>query len=322
MSEPIVKLFAGDPYRCEEALAAREEALRQLDPDLERQLHFADEIQPGELELDLTSMSLFALGRHVVVRRIEKLRSPKAFVPLLDASFAEGTYLSLVGGDLRATHPIVKAVKRLDAYVALPPPRGSAARGTAKRILDAHGVMLTGPAFQQLLHRCGTDLMTIASEADKLRLLGGDRPLDPTAVEQAVFPSAERTVYPFYDRLGEGDLAAALAELRELREDSGRIVGGILRHLSRLMMIRLLLDRRVARSEIASAVGMPAWLLRRLVGQANRRSLDELARALRLGVRLDRDIKGGRLDAEDALMTLVFAAAGSWATRPPRPEPE
>ncbi len=317
MSEPILRLFTGDPYRCERALADRDAALRAEDPNLERHVHFGDEVQVGTLELDLTSLSLFALGRHFVVRRVEKVRAPKSFAPLLEVPFAEGTYLTLIATDLRATNPIAKAAKARDALVSLPTPRGNAVRGSAKEILAERGISLSGAAFEEFLHRCGNDLLTIVQEADKLRSLASERPIDEETIERTVFPSAERTVYPFYDRLGEGDLNATLTELRELREDPGRVLGGILRHLTRLVMIRLLLDRKTARSEMAASVGVQDWLLRRLIGQAQRRSLKELTAALRFGVDLDREIKSGLVHPADALMSLVFAAAGSSSTRRP-----
>jgi DNA polymerase III delta subunit len=315
MSEPILRLFTGDPYRCERALAAREAALHAQDPELERHVHFADEVQTGTLELALTSLSLFALGRHFIVRRVEKVRAPKSFVSLLEGSFADGTYLTLIATDLRATSPIAKAATARDALVSLPPPRGNAIRGTAKEILAEHGVDLPGPAFHEFLHRCGNDLLTIAQETDKLRVLSSKGPIDVETVERTVYPSAERTVYPFYDRLGEGKLSEALTELGGLREDPGRILGGILRHLTRLVMIRLLLDRRTPRSEMAPSVGVQDWLLRRLIGQAQRRSVTELTASLQLGVDLDRQIKSGLVRPADALMSLVLTAAGPPATR-------
>jgi len=315
MSEPILRLFTGDPYRCERALADREAALRAVDPNLERHVHFADEIEAGSLELDLTSLSLFALGRHFVVRRLEKIRAPKSFVPIVEGTFATGTYLTLIATDLRATSPIAKAVAARDALVALPAPRGNAIRSCATEILSEHGVKLAGNAFREFLHRCGNDLLTVAHEADKLRVLASKSTIDEGTIARTVFPSAERTAYPFYDRLGEGDLSAALAELRGLREDPGRMVGGILRHLARLAMIRLLLDRKSPRKEMATSVGVQEWLLRRLIGQAQRRSLPQLADALRLGVDLDREIKSGLVHPDDALMSLVLAAAGPGSTR-------
>lgn len=314
MSEPILRLFTGDPYRCEGALAAREAALRAQDPNLERHVHFADEVQVGALELDLTSLSLFSLTRHFVVRRVEKVRAPKAFVPILEEEYAEGTYLTLLAIDLRATHPIARAAKARDALVSLPAPRGNAVPGSAKEILSERGVSLTEPAFRELLHRCGNDLLTIAQEAEKLCSLASDGPINEETVERTVFPSAERTVYPFYDRLGEADLNGALTELRGLREDPGRILGGVLRHLTRLAMVRLLLDRKTARTEMAASVGVQEWLLRRLIGQAQQRSLIELASALRLGVDLDREIKSGLVRPADALIELVLAATDASRT--------
>ncbi len=309
MSEPTLRVFTGDPYRCERALAAREAALRAVDPNLERHVHFADEVQLGTLELDLTSLALFSLARHFVVRRVEKVRASKAFVAILETEFADGTYLTLIATDLRATGPIAKAAKACDALVSLPAPRGNAIRTSAAEILSERGVALTEPAFRQFLHRCGNDLLTIAQEAEKLRSLAPEGPIDEETVERTVFPSAEQTVYPFYDRLGQADLSGALTELRELREEPGRILGGVLRHLTRLAMIRLLLDRKTDRSEMAASVGVQEWLLRRLVGQAQRRSLVGLASALRLGVDLDREIKSGLVRPSDALMTLVFAGS-------------
>ena len=317
MSEPILRLFAGDPYRCDRALADREAALRARDPNLERHVHFADEVQAGTLELDLTSLSLFALGRHFVVRRVEKARAPKPFARLLDVPFADGTYLTLIAADLREASPIAKAAKARKALVSLPAPRGNAVRRSAKEILTERGVSLDGAALDEFLHRCGNDLLTIDQEAHKLRSLASEKPFDEKTIERTVFPSAERTVYPFYDRLGEGDLGATLTELRELREDPGRILGGILRHLTRLVMIRLLLDRRIARSEMAASVGVQDWLLRRLIGQAQRRSAKQLTAALRLGVDLDREIKSGLVHPADAVMQLVLAVTDPGSTRRP-----
>jgi len=316
MSEPIFRLFSGDPYRCERALADREAALRAADPEMERHVHFADEVQSGSLELDLTSLSLFALGRHFVVRRVEKAKPPKSFVPLLESSFAQGTYLTMIATDLRATHPIAKAAKARDAWIALAAPRGNAVRGSAKEILAERGVTLTGPAFQELLRRCGNNLLTISQEAGKLQSVGSERPIEPQLIERTVFPSAEQTVYPFYDRLGEANLSATLAELRTLQEDPGLIVNGILRHLTRLTMIRVLLDRKVARSQMAASIGVQDWLLRRLVGQAQQRPLDQLTATLRRGIQLDYEIKSGQTRPADALMSLVLEAVGTRSTRP------
>ena len=73
MSEPQITLFVGDSFRCERALFKREAALRASDPEYERRVLFGDELDPKSFEIELCSASLFALGRHFVVRLVERI---------------------------------------------------------------------------------------------------------------------------------------------------------------------------------------------------------------------------------------------------------
>jgi len=166
---------------------------------------------------------------------------------------------------------------------------------------------LPEPALRLLVLRSSASLLAIAQEADKLQALGDGVDLGEDLVRRLVFANTEQTVYPLYDKVGEGDLRGALCELETLRDNPGRVLGGAIRHLSRLVMVRLLLDQR-ARSNMASWVGQPDWLLKRLIQQAKRRPLKEIAHLLRTAVRLDREIKRGLVPAADALLTLVLSS--------------
>ncbi len=316
MSEPQLRLITGDPYLCEQALAAREAALRALDPEIERQALFADEVELSSLDLELRSCSLFTLGRHFVIRRVEKLRSAKAFADILDKPLPEGTYLTLLAGSLKAAHAVLKAAKGAGAALVLPTPKGAALQRAAREVLQASGLALSSTVSRMLLAECGNDLLSLQHELRKLRTLAADEQISEVAARELCFNHTEATVYPFYDRLGEGKLAPALGELDGLQEDSGRIVGGIIRHFTRLVMVRLLLDQRRPQSDIASNVGVQDWLCRRLVGQVKLRSTETLARTLRLGVKLDQRIKQGRVASDDALMQLILSA-----TAPESPSP-
>ncbi len=322
MSEPQLRLITGDPYLCDRALALREAALVAMDPDIERHGLFADELDIPSLDIELRSCSLFALGRHFVIRKIEKNRSAKALAAVLDKSIPEGTYVTLLAGPLKATNAVLKMAKtkakalaKDDIVIALPTPKGTSLQRTARGILEESGLALSNTVARTLLTECGDDLLSLHNELGKLRSLAGHDPIPEEAARALCFNHTEATVYPFYDRLGEGKLPAALGELNELREDSGRIVGGIIRHFTKLVMVRLLLDQRRPQSEIASMIGMQDWLCRRLIGQAKRRSFKPLVTALRTGVKLDQRIKQGRIAPDDALMQLILAATET-ATEP------
>jgi DNA polymerase III delta subunit len=319
MSEPQFRMMTGDAYLCDRALAAREAQLQAMDPGIERHGLFADELDISSLDVELRSCSLFALGRHFVIRKIEKNRKGKALAAVLDKPLPEGTFLTLLAGPLKATNAVLKMVKVKSKsedsdnamLSVLPTPKGTALQQAARSVLVASGLTLSNTVARTLLMECGDDLMALHSELGKLKSLAGDHPIPEVAARELCFNHTEATVYPFYDQLGSGNLAQALSELEGLREDAGRIVGGIIRHFTRLVMVRLLLDQRRPQSEIASMMGMQDWLCRRLIGQAKRRSFAPLAHALRLGVKLDQRIKQGRIAPDDALMQLILASAQS-----------
>ena len=323
MSEPQFRLMTGDPYLCDQALAERDAALLGVDPGIERHGLFADELDISSLDVELRSCSLFALGRHFVIRKIEKNRKAKALAGVLDKPIPEGTYVTLLAGSLKATNPVLKMAKakakpgNLDKniVIALPTPKGTALQRTARGILEESGLTLPNAVARTVLSECGDDLLSLHNELGKLRSFAGADPIPEEAARELCFNHTEATVYPFYDRLGEGKLPAALGELDGLREDSGRIVGGIIRHFTRLVMVRLLLDQRRSQSEIASMIGLQDWLCRRLIGQAKRRSFEPLVKALRLGIKLDQRIKQGRIAPDDALMHLILVATET-ATAP------
>ncbi len=320
MTEPQLRLLVGDPLLCEDALSAREGVLHDLDPHTERHVLFADELDVSSLDIELRSCSLFALGRHFVIRRIEKNRSAKSLAEAIAKPLSDGTFVTLLSESLRATNAVYKAAKAQDAIVALPTPKGTSLQRIARGIIQASGVSLSNEAARTLLTECGNDLLSLRNELDKLRSLRGEDPASGDDAAALCFNHTQATVYPFYDRLGEGKLAAALDELDGLREDAGRIVGGIIRHLTRLTMIRLLLDARTPSAEIPAKIGVQEWLCRRLIGQAKRRSLRQLADALRTGLEMDQRIKQGRIAPNDALMHLILVASGA-ATAPASPSP-
>jgi len=308
MGEPQILLLIGDAYRCEHALAEREAALLAADPACERHVLFGDELDPASFEIELQSASLFALGRHFVVRQVGRSKAAKAAARALDGAIPPETYVTLVASQLRATNAIFKTCKAKDAVVSLPAPRGRAVAAAVREILAAAGLDATPAAIRRLVFRNGGDLLGVSREAEKLRSLAPEGKLTEEIVDRLVFPCAERTVYPFFDRLGERSLSGALSELATLRDDRGRLLGGAIRHLARLATIRTAQEEQGTRRRLAEAVGLPDWLCRRLADQAKRHTLDDLARSLRLGIDLDLRMKRGEVAAADALLELVFAA--------------
>jgi len=318
MDVAAVTLLFGDSFRCGRALAEREQAIRAADPNVERIARFADEVDVAAFDMEVQSAPLFALGRHFVVRNVDKARKPKPWVDLAGRSLPSATYVTFLSTpDAKSSHPFVKACAERGVLVSLPGLPAKSLVQAARSILGESGLRASPQVLESLLERTNGDLVALASEARKLRAFAGNTDVAPDMVESLVFPGAETTVYPFYDRLGERDLRASLQALDDLRDDAGRILAGAVRHLARLTALRALLDKRVPQVTAGELLGLPDWLLRRLTAQAKRSRLDEAAAALALGVRLDTEVKSGALLAQDALLELVFSVTFAAAASVP-----
>ncbi len=312
---PSLVLIVGDPYRRERALAEREAAIRGEDPTCERHARFVDEVDVASLDTELQSAPLFALGRHFVIRRADGIRKPAPWVEALGRPLPPATFVTLLADELKATSPLVKFFQARGAVTTLPSPSARDAEQAVRDVAAATGLRLRADAAAILARRTGGDLLSAAGEAAKLALFAREGDVSAEVADRLVFPAAEPTAYPFYDRLGERDLPSSLRALVDVREDAGRLLGGAVRHLARLAALRLLVDRGVPEQEMAQLAGLPPWLLRRLLSQARRFRLEEAAAALDLGVRLDAQVKSGGIQASDALLKLAFGVTRS---SPPR----
>lgn len=312
MGEPQLRLLMGDAYLCERALNARHLALQALDPAIERLVVFADEADIPAFDTELRTCSLFSLGRHFVVRRAEAGRHAPALASALQRPIPAETFVSLLAEPLRASHPVAKqSAKWPDGVLQLPTPKGQALQRQMRQIIESSGLRLSASVTRILCSACGDDLGSLQQELDKLRTFAGELPVQDDDVHQLCSNHAEASIYPLYDRLGERKLPDALRELDSLREDPGRVVAGILRHLTRLVMVRVLIDQRCPPAEIASKTGMQPWMCRRLIEQSRGRELSELTHALRAGIEWDQRIKQGRVAPTDALMQCIFVASGA-----------
>jgi len=315
MPESQLILIFGDAYRCENALAARSEAILATDSSVEQHKLFGDEIDCSSLVVELSSASLFATTRHFVIRRAEKIKQ-KAFSKIIAESLPPRTYLTFVAVDLKGTSPLVKLARKHGKALALPPFKGRENTEEATRIIALHELRLTPAARKALIDRCNGDLLALREEAKKLKTFAPERTLDANEVLALVFAAGESSIYPLLDSIMDGDLQAAATRLARSHEDSGKMFSALTRQLTRTLMIRTLLDEKMNAAKIASVLGVPGWIVRRSIGQANKHTAQKLAAALDLAIDLDLLVKNGGIRFDDALLKLILFVT---AALPPSP---
>jgi len=315
MTEPQLTLIFGDQFRCEQALQARHTRIIENNPEVERHTLFSDELDLSALMVELQSASLFAESRHFVVRHAEAIKV-KPFSVLIEPTLPSGTYLTFLAPGLKGTSPLIKAARKRGIVQALPPIKGKALERAASELMVTQGVRLDSQALNVLIARCNGDLLVLSQEARKLRSFSPEGTIDRDAIEKVGFSAEEGTIYPLLDRIGEHNLPESLATLSRLHEDPGRVFSGVVRHLTKLLMVRVLLDSKVTEAKMASLLGTPSWLVRRLATQAKGYSTQKLTAALDLGINLDLEVKRGGIRPSDALLKLILSVTTRSAPSP------
>ncbi len=327
MPEPTIALFYGDPYHCEQAVAAREAAVSAGEP-VERITRFGDEIDIKAFSIEISSGSLFSARRHFLLRHTEAVKPAKLLYSLLDLPLPPETYITLVAPGGKGVDTLIKRVREKGGKVqGFPRARGRSLERAAAAILEGQGIKLPPGAVTELLGRAGGDLLFLQEEARKLAAYSGRGNLTQEEISILSYSGGEESIYPFLDLFGARDLRGALTALARLHVDPSRLFPALLHQLTRLTEVRILKDGGLKPQEIASELGIPEWLSRRLLAQVKSYTQQELAAALSLGIELDQAIKRGGIRPADAVFLLILDAMNSprspapgcsWRSRPSR----
>jgi DNA polymerase-3 subunit delta len=157
------------------------------------------------------------------------------------------------------------------------------------------GVKMDGAAVTRLVDTVGNDLSRLALAVGQLGLYAGDRPVTSDDVDDLIADTRERSVFELTDAIGSGDRARALAAVASLvdqRESAIGVIVMLARHIRQLTLLHSMKNTGVPRNEWASRVGVPPFIVDKLIAQAKAYTPDTLAFATQRLATADRALKG------------------------------
>lgn len=240
------------------------------------------------------TLPMMAERRMVMIRDLAPLPADEA--PALLDYFAKpnpSTVLVAVTSKLDKRQKLYATAGKLGFVHVLEAPRQVAPWIRAEA--DARGVALEPRAITRLADAVGADLSRLALVIDQLAVYAGDRAVTADDVDDLVADTRERSVFELTDAVGAGDLAAALAAVSALcdqRDSALGVIAMLARHLRQLAVIHTV---RGNKSAAASALGLPPFIVDKLVPQARRYTAAALGRAMMLLATADRALKGDQL---------------------------
>ncbi len=159
----------------------------------------------------------------------------------------------------------------------------------------ALGVKIEGPAVTRLIETVGADLSRLALALEQLGLFATGRAVTADDVDELIADTRERSVFELTDAIGSADRGRALAAVVSLcdqRESAVGVVVMLARHIRQLSLVHVLRDRRVPRNEWNGRLGVPPFVVDKLIAQAQSYGPNALAIATQRLAAADRALKG------------------------------
>lgn len=159
----------------------------------------------------------------------------------------------------------------------------------------AKNVAIESSAVARLIDTVGSDLSRLALAVEQLGLYAGDRPVTSDDVDELVADTRERSVFELTDAIGAADrprALAAVAKLCDQRESAVGVVVMLARHIRQLSLVHVMQREGVPRGALAGRIGVPPFVVDKLLAQARSYAPRALASATEQLAIADRALKG------------------------------
>jgi DNA polymerase III subunit delta len=250
------------------------------------------------------ALGLFADGgRLVVVEGVEtwKAGDVESVAAYLGDS-SPGAVLALWAHESPKSSALADLVAKQGQLLAfdVPRPRSPSAwvAGEFKRL----GVEVDADAARALVDIVGDDVLTLASEIEKVATWSAGTPVGTREVEAMAVPAREVEAWAVTDAWGSRDLPAAMAacEASLEQKEPFSIAVSLASHVARVRTAQLLAEEGLGTREIAKRLGLRSeFPARKAVSHSENYSREELDAAIVRLAELDAAIKGAsRLSAE------------------------
>ncbi len=271
-------------------------------------------VSPGQLLGACSIMPFLGEVRVVIVRDVlAKARSEvaKEIADML-TTVPPTTYLIFdEDKTLPKRHPVLSAAGKVEAQVHhFEQPNARDLPQWVRERVATYGGEIEPRAAAILAQNIGTNLLLLDEEIRKLLLYVEEGATIRAEDVQVMVPYVQSAdvIFQMVDALGQRDPRRAATDLHRLLDVGEHplgIFGMIVRQFRLLMQIRWMSERHQTQQQIASRLKTHPFVVRKVMGQAERFTLEQLREAYRILMEADLSIKRGEIPAETALDVLI-----------------
>jgi DNA polymerase-3 subunit delta len=215
--------------------------------------------------------------------------------------------------ELKASHPILKLVRRMGAAQGAyekkySKPKADALPGWIMRRAREKGGAISSEAVEMLAALVGNDLRLLDGEIEKLLLYAGDRQVTTQDVRALVSRAREAVIFDLVDCVGRRQTDEALKLLHQMLDDLAvplYLLSMLGRQVRILIQVSELVSQGLTPPEISKSLKLHPFVVKKGIAQSRSFSMAQLEKAHECVVEADWSIKTGRMDDVLALDMLV-----------------
>lgn len=209
-------------------------------------------------------------------------------------------------GKANGTRKIYKEIAKLGGVVQFEQLDHEALIKWIAREMKGYGKQVARATAEKLIFISGKELSTLKAEVAKVCAFAGDAgTVEESDVEAVCTPTVEYRVFDLSDRVAEGRAAEAAKLMNELLRGGEQRLA-LLALLQRQYRSMLFASMLPDGANIAQALGIPPFAVRKLTAAARRFSRRDLKQAYDLCIRAEYMVKSGQMPEEGALERVIF----------------
>lgn len=216
-----------------------------------------------------------------------------------------------VRGQASGGKKLIRKIKGMGGHVSFEKLDRSKLIKWIARELKAYGKQIDRSTAEQLLFACGDEMLVLQNEIGKLAAHAGEKEaVTVEDVEQAVTKSMEYRVFDLADRVAGGRAAQALSLMGDMLQAGERrlmLLALLQRQYRQLLFAKIMLEDGQGQSAIASRLGVPPFVARRMGEMVKRQTMDALKAAYMQCVNQEYLIKSGQISEEGSLEQLILS---------------
>lgn len=306
------KLYHGkNTFLSKELLRSEIENLKEKDPETEILTLEADTLNPEQILDPLSSPSLFAKKRLIIIKRIYKNKKKgdilEPLLELLDKSQSDDILLIWEEEKIRSNTKYYKFFKKENAVEESKDLNKRTFFTWLKKELGENNLEIDSDAKKILAERTNYDAERCANEIQKFKLDSDTNIIKKDAIEIQTADTLQENIWTLIDAINKGEKEISISILEKLYSqstDPNYILAMLARNLRLIALTKHLVEEGRTSREISSILKIPPFTTPNLI-KASKQYTDKKIETMYTKLsNLDHKIKTGKIDGSLGL-TLI-----------------